>query len=86
MPPGRNKEALEEERMALQLDPLSSIINTNMGDILTSANQLDQAIQQYLMVIRMDPHFRRGAFQFGGIRMQDSDVFREAIRGDPNSA
>ena len=54
---GRAKEALEEERIALQLDPLSLIGNTNMGDILVDNNQLDQAIQQYLMVIRIDPHF-----------------------------
>jgi serine/threonine-protein kinase len=54
---GRSQEALEQERIALQLDPLSLIGNTNMGDILADNKQLDQAIQQYLMVIRIDPHF-----------------------------
>jgi TolB-like protein/DNA-binding winged helix-turn-helix (wHTH) protein/Tfp pilus assembly protein PilF len=54
---GHGQEALEEERMALQLDPLSPVDNTAMGDILVDNNQLDQAIQQYLTVIRIDPHF-----------------------------
>jgi tetratricopeptide (TPR) repeat protein len=54
---GRGQEALEEEHRALQLDPLSLINNLNMGEILADNNRLDEAIQQYLMVISIDPHF-----------------------------
>ena len=55
---GRYQEALDEERMALQVDPFSLVNNSMMGGILAEHNnQLDQAIQQFLMVIRIDPHF-----------------------------
>jgi TolB-like protein/DNA-binding winged helix-turn-helix (wHTH) protein/Tfp pilus assembly protein PilF len=55
---GRYPEALEEERRALQADPLSLVNNSVLGGILAeNNNQLDQAIQKYLMVIGIDPQF-----------------------------
>jgi TolB-like protein len=76
---GRNQEALEEERIALQLDPLSLINNSNLGDILAQNNQLDQAVQQYMMVIRIDSRFG-GAHGDLGYAYARQGRFPEAIR------
>jgi len=54
---GRAQAALDEEHVALRLDPLSSINNCNLGDILADNHQMEQAIEQYLKTIRIDPQF-----------------------------
>ena len=76
---GRNQEALEEEQKALQLDPFSIIINTYMGGILVDNNRLDQAIQQYLMVINIDPHFGGAHRDLGYVNARQGR-FPDAIR------
>ena len=75
---GRNQEALEQEHLALELDPLSVINNTNLGDILSSNGQIDQAIAQYRKVIGMDPHF--GAAHEGlGLAYARTKRYDEAV-------
>jgi len=43
---GRNEEAISEARRALELDPLSLIIGSQMGDALYRAGRTDEAIEQ----------------------------------------
>lgn len=54
---GRPEEAAQEIRLAWQLDPLSLIINANLGrqDYLTG--RYDAAIEQYRKTLAMDPGF-----------------------------
>jgi eukaryotic-like serine/threonine-protein kinase len=54
---GRADEALAEIRRAQALDPLSLIINTQLGWILTIARQPQAAIDQLRRTIEMAPRF-----------------------------
>jgi len=54
---GRYEEGEREIRKALELDPLSLIINTNLGDWLYYLNKLDAAIEQYRKTIEIEPEF-----------------------------
>jgi adenylate cyclase len=54
---GRVDEAVAEARKAQELDPLSLIINENVGDILALARRYDEAEQQLRKTIELDPSF-----------------------------
>ena len=54
---GRSPEAIAELERARELDPLSSIINTNLGWVLYFARQYDRAIEQYRQVLAVHPDF-----------------------------
>jgi serine/threonine protein kinase/tetratricopeptide (TPR) repeat protein len=54
---GRNEEAISEARRALELDPLSLIIGSQMGDALYRAGRTDEAIEQLKKTTQMDPNF-----------------------------
>jgi TolB-like protein/DNA-binding winged helix-turn-helix (wHTH) protein/Tfp pilus assembly protein PilF len=81
---GRAQEGLVEERIALRLDPLSLIDNTNLADILADNNQMQEAIEQYLMTIRMDPHFGPAHADLGktyALQGRFEDAIREVQTG-----
>jgi TolB-like protein len=44
---GRVKEAIEQQRMALELDPLSPVINMTFGTSLAAARRFDESRVQY---------------------------------------
>jgi serine/threonine-protein kinase len=54
---GRIDESVSEIKQAQELDPLSPIINTQLGWILTSARRYDEAITQLQRTIEMAPRF-----------------------------
>ena len=59
---GRFNEALSEAKRAQELDPLSLVINSTVGDALYAMRQYDKAIEQYNNTIALDrtfpwPHF-----------------------------
>ena len=56
---GRFEEALSEIERARQLDPLSLIIATDRAAILYYARQYDASIQQFRVVLDMEPGFPR---------------------------
>jgi len=64
---GRLDEALNQIKLARELDPLSLIINTNMALILSSAQQYDQAIEQSRKTLEMDPNFALVHYRLGQI-------------------
>ena len=53
----RTDEATAEIKQAHELDPLSVIINTDVGEILYFAHQYDQAIAFYKKSLEMDANF-----------------------------
>lgn len=57
---GRHGEAVAEVRLALDLDPLSVIIHTALGDVLFYARRYDEAIAMYRKALELDPHFVAG--------------------------
>jgi len=53
----RMEESLIEMKRAEELDPLSGIIGTNLGDMLVFARRYDEAIAQYKRVLLRNPNF-----------------------------
>jgi len=53
----RYDESIAELKLAEQLDPLSGIIGTNLGDNLIYMHRFDEAIAQYKRVLNLDPDF-----------------------------
>jgi tetratricopeptide (TPR) repeat protein len=54
---GRHDEAIAEMKKAVELDPLSLIINTNLGLLYSVTRRYDQALEQYRKTMEMDPNF-----------------------------
>jgi tetratricopeptide (TPR) repeat protein len=54
---GRTEESLTEIHQALELDPLSLIINTDVIELTYYARRYDEAIRQGRKTIEMDPRF-----------------------------
>jgi TolB-like protein/Flp pilus assembly protein TadD len=62
---GRSKEELEEMKRALELDPLSLVINTNLGVAYFQNGLMDQAITQLRKTVDMDGSFYYAHWQLG---------------------
>ncbi len=54
---GRHDEAIAEMKQALETDPLSLIINANLGQIYYHARRYDQAIEQGRKTLEIAPDF-----------------------------
>jgi serine/threonine protein kinase/tetratricopeptide (TPR) repeat protein len=67
---GRTSESLERERRALQLDPLSLIINRGMGHRLYYARMYDAAIEAELKALEMSPSFVPALITLGHAYLQ----------------
>ncbi len=65
----RFDEALEEVLIARSLDPLSLIVNTNVGWVLFRARRNDEAIAEYRKVLALDP-----TYLHAHMRLADSQV------------
>lgn len=75
---GRIDEAYAEILRAQSLDPLSLIINTNLGDILLIRRQYEQAMEQYRKTLELDPNFYRTHWDLGWA-YQEKGQFEEAL-------
>lgn len=60
---GKHEEALLHIRQAKELDPVSSIINTNEGWILFCARQYDRAAEQLRSTIELEPNFANAHYK-----------------------
>jgi serine/threonine protein kinase/tetratricopeptide (TPR) repeat protein len=56
-PMGRNNEAIAVARRQLQVDPLSTGHNGNLGSVLVFTHQWDRAIEQLRNAIDLDPNY-----------------------------
>ena len=54
---GRLDEAIAESKRAIELDPLSPVINTDFGATLINARRYDEAIAQLRKTLEIDPTF-----------------------------
>ena len=57
---GRFEEAFRESDKAVRLDPLSLIIAADRGMLLYYARDYDRAVEQFRLILEMDPDFPRG--------------------------
>ncbi|MEO6970387.1 MAG: tetratricopeptide repeat protein [Chthoniobacterales bacterium] len=75
---GQSERAIEELRRALEIDPLSLIINTNLGFAMIHARRLDEAIVQLRKTIEMDAGFAY-AHRTLGLALELQGKTQEAI-------
>jgi len=75
---GRKEEAIAEKRLALQLDPLSLIINSDLGFVYYNARQYDRAIEQLQKTIELDPGFI-WTYQNLGFVYEQKKMYAESI-------
>ncbi len=75
---GRLEEATVEIIKALRLEPLSLLINVNLGFIFYCKRQYDEAIEQCLKTIEMDPNYLL-SYWFLGAGYTGKGMWKEAI-------
>jgi len=75
---GRLEEALAEAKRALELDPVSLIINTNLGDTFFYAGQFDQAIVQHRKTLLLDAGFG-AAHLYLGRALEQKGMLQAAV-------
>jgi tetratricopeptide (TPR) repeat protein len=86
---GRFEEAQAEVERAWDLDPLSLVIQTNVGCILFEAREYGRAAERLLNVLEMDPGFGLANFHLGrtyaamGCYEQALAPFQKAAPGFP---
>ena len=62
---GRFEEAIAEVKRAIELDPLSPIINADLGQNLYVARRYDEAIAQLRKTLEIDPTFYYAHYNLG---------------------
>jgi len=74
-------EAIAELRRAEELDPLSPIIGTRLGDALAFERRYDEAIAQYKRTLSLNPNFAYAHQQLGwayGLKGMYAEAIAEA--------
>jgi tetratricopeptide (TPR) repeat protein len=69
---GRLDRALSESMCALELDPLSSVINSSVGWILYRARRFEEAVLQLRMALEWDSNFIPALFYLSLAHVQNS--------------
>lgn len=75
---GRFDEALTELEQARQLDPMSLVINADIGLAHYFARRYDQSVDQLLKTIEMDPNFAPARYYLAEVYVEKR-MFDEAI-------
>jgi TolB-like protein/Flp pilus assembly protein TadD len=90
IPLGRFDEAIAEINRALELDPLSVIINADVGGVLFNARHYDEAIAQLRKTLEMDPGFYYAHWNLGqvlemkGLTNEAMAEYEKAMSLDPD--
>jgi TolB-like protein/Tfp pilus assembly protein PilF len=71
---GRLDEAIAEGKRAIELDPLSPVINTDLGQTLFMARRYDEAIAQLQKALEIDPTFYYAHYTLGMALQLKGDV------------
>jgi TolB-like protein/Tfp pilus assembly protein PilF len=80
---GRSDEALAEAKRALDLDPVSPVMNHNLAERLYYARRFDEAIEQCRKTLEMDPSFSVTHSLLGRVYLAKG-MYREAIAESEN--
>jgi len=75
---GRSNEALAERKLAQELDPLSLIINFELGSAFYYARDYDLAIEQFQKTLELDPNFGP-VYLYLPAAYEQKEMYREAI-------
>ena len=71
---GRFEEAIAEGKRAIELDPLSPIINADLGQNLYAARRYDEAIAQLRKTLEIDPTFYYAHYNLGMALQRKGDL------------
>jgi len=74
----RQTEALAEIKRAQELDPLSPVINTTLGEQLHYSRQYDEAIVQLRRTLELEPNFAPAHYTLGLV-LEQKGMFDQAI-------
>ena len=72
---GRFDEAIKEGERAVELDPLSLIINADLGSTFMVGRRYDEAIAQLRRTLALDPNFAYAHWNLGEALYLKGDVF-----------
>jgi len=75
---GRREEAIAEANRALELDPVSLIINANLGDTFFYAGKFDQAVAQHRKTLLLDAGFA-AAHLYLGRALEQKGLLQDAV-------
>ena len=78
MPLGLKAEAIEENKKAMGLDPLSLPINNFMGETYLLAGDYVSSVKQFRQTIEMDPNFPLSHAYLAGL-LEVTQKFEEAV-------
>jgi TolB-like protein len=76
---GRLDEALAKSNRALELDPLSPIINVHLAWHYLYARQYDRALDQLAKTLELDPNYAL-AHWYRGLAQEQKKLYPEALR------
>lgn len=77
-PHKRFDEAIKEIKIALDLDPISLVINTTVGLVYYYAGKYDEATEVFLKTLEVEPNFAMAHFFLGQTHSQKK-MFNEAL-------
>jgi TolB-like protein/Tfp pilus assembly protein PilF len=89
---GRHQEALEKAKRAVQLEPVSAIMQRNLGRLLFWPREFDQAIEHLRLAIELDPnlftaHHALGyAYEYKGMLKESIAEQQKALELSPQTA
>lgn len=75
---GRHDDSVREMERALELDPVSIEINSDLGAVLCYARRPDEAIERSKAALEMDPNFLKAHVVLGRAHQQKGE-FQQAI-------
>ena len=75
---GRREEALAEANRALDLDPVSPIINLHLGWHYLYTRQYDRALEQLAKTLELDPNYAL-AHWYRGLAFEQKKMYSEAL-------
>jgi TolB-like protein/Tfp pilus assembly protein PilF len=76
---GRHAEAIHESRRALELDPVSLLINSILGLAYCYARQFENAEEQFRKTLELDPNFAFAHWLLGGFCLAPMGRYDEGI-------
>jgi serine/threonine protein kinase/Tfp pilus assembly protein PilF len=75
---GRHDESIIMGKCALELDPLSPIVATNLAGFYWLARKYDEAIERYQKILEMEPDFM-AAHLWLGLTYAEKGLYNEAL-------